>query len=138
MGTDVADGAEVREAQAFGGQPVEVRRLDLAVEGEMSTLTPSFTNLTQDSSLTPEPFFALVLLGLELPQGQLFRSVQTLAQVLKRTLASPTLPSVDGNCRKEDHDRHEDDAYCPADQCFHHRCTFPLTPTHVEMTATLG
>lgn len=30
---------------------------------------PSFTNLTQDPSLTPEPFFALILLGSEFPES---------------------------------------------------------------------
>ena len=33
------------------------------------SLTPSFTNLTQNPSLTSKPLFALILLGPELPKS---------------------------------------------------------------------
>ena len=85
------------------------------------SLTPSFTNLAQDPSLTSESFFALILLGSKLPKSEIFGSIETLAQILKRTLTLPILPGVDANCRKEDHDGHQDDAYRPANQCFDHR-----------------
>ena len=59
-------------ASTTGDHNAPVRARGRPYEGVASphsadTLPLSLTNLTQDPSLTSEPFFALILLGLELP-----------------------------------------------------------------------